>query len=105
VEQLLGVERNVIEVAKEEAARLREEGVQEKSVPKSGDVVAALRWLTERGLPTSLVCLYSELYDIDVSKPVGVKGVGIVKGGKKMGKKMEKQDSGVGVALKKKSRG
>lgn len=101
VEQLLGVERSVIEGAKEEAAKLREEGVQEKSVPKSGDVVAALRWLTGRGLPRSLVCLYSELYDIDVSEPVGGNEVGIVSGGEEM----EKQDSGVGVAPKKARRG
>jgi hypothetical protein len=84
VEQLLGVERDVIEGAREEVARLREERAQDKSVPQRGDVVAALRWLAERGLPGSLVCLYSGIYDIDVSKPTG-------------GEEMEKQDSGLGV--------
>ena len=87
VEQLLGVEKSVIERAKEEAAKLREEASQERSVPRREDVVVALRWLTERCLPGSLVCLYSELYDMDVSEPE----VGVVRGDEKM----ENQDSGV----------
>jgi hypothetical protein len=37
--------------------------------------------------------LYSELYDIDVSVPVGGEEVRVVRGGEEM----EKQDSGVGV--------
>lgn len=93
VEQLLGVEREAIEQAKEEAARLREEAAQERSVPRRADVVAALRWLAERGLPGSLVCLYSELYDIDVSGPVEGEEAGVVKGGDEM----ERQDSKVGA--------
>ncbi len=91
VEQLLGVEKSVIERAKEEAAKLREEAWQERSVPQREDVVAALRWLTERCLPGSLVCLYSELYDIDVSEPVGPEDMGVVMGEENM----ENQDSGV----------